>query len=53
MKTGLIITDTYKNYKIFLQDFPNRLNNDSKKFNLNLVRVHKDFNGHSRVIEIN
>ena len=24
-----------------------------KKFNLNLIRVHKDFNGHSRVIEIN
>ena len=24
-----------------------------KEFNLNLVKVHKDFNGHSRVIEIN
>ena len=24
-----------------------------KEFNLNLIRVHKDFNGHSRVIEIN
>jgi len=24
-----------------------------KEFNLNLIKVHKDFNGHSRVIEIN
>ena len=26
---------------------------EPREFNFNLKRVHKDFNGHSRVIEIN